>query len=465
MTEQATSITDRLSQAGSPRLHPQWEQKNGYYVATCRASPDDIPQLIKIACKWSDPDWPDEDSDRVGDSDEVDLLPVTAWRTLADLKCSEAVEPLIGMLCELDEYDDWSLGDLPHVFGKIGEPAIEALVRLANDAEQQEFVRSIAVEGLRWVAEYYPEARKEIVVHLTKLLTNASHNVIELNSTVLFTLVDLQAVEAAEAIEEAFSRNRLDIGMIGDWEAVRQKLGVEGLGLEMPKHPHNSTKQFRIRMGMGIFSDDRIFGEDGCIEAAEEAYYKRAESLFSQSKEAEQVLESYGELRWFRMFLEFGTRYLGEVVDRMSLNSVTEFVFEYVPRKVSTEAESAASIILELTKFWEYLQRVYNLPAAKQIIEWLSTDGLVDELKTELANPANFGMAKSMVMAGISAGYDMSSEQGVAEFIAVYNRSLLPPAGLPSSGTIVSSQRRVGRNDPCPCGSGKKYKKCCLRGA
>ena len=24
-------------------------------------------------------------------------------------------------------------------------------------------------------------------------------------------------------------------------------------------------------------------------------------------------------------------------------------------------------------------------------------------------------------------------------------------------------QPRVGRNDPCPCGSGKKYKKCCGR--
>ena len=23
-------------------------------------------------------------------------------------------------------------------------------------------------------------------------------------------------------------------------------------------------------------------------------------------------------------------------------------------------------------------------------------------------------------------------------------------------------ERRVGRNDPCPCGSGKKYKKCCM---
>ncbi|WP_244327801.1 SEC-C metal-binding domain-containing protein [Roseibium sp. RKSG952] len=33
-----------------------------------------------------------------------------------------------------------------------------------------------------------------------------------------------------------------------------------------------------------------------------------------------------------------------------------------------------------------------------------------------------------------------------------------------SSGNdpIVNRNRDVGRNDPCPCGSGKKYKKCCL---
>ncbi|MBU1726771.1 MAG: SEC-C domain-containing protein [Candidatus Omnitrophica bacterium] len=24
-----------------------------------------------------------------------------------------------------------------------------------------------------------------------------------------------------------------------------------------------------------------------------------------------------------------------------------------------------------------------------------------------------------------------------------------------------ASQEKIGRNDPCPCGSGKKYKKCC----
>jgi preprotein translocase subunit SecA len=39
-----------------------------------------------------------------------------------------------------------------------------------------------------------------------------------------------------------------------------------------------------------------------------------------------------------------------------------------------------------------------------------------------------------------------------------------PPAGAPplpeSSGPFVRNERKVGRNEPCPCGSGKKYKHC-----
>ena len=32
-----------------------------------------------------------------------------------------------------------------------------------------------------------------------------------------------------------------------------------------------------------------------------------------------------------------------------------------------------------------------------------------------------------------------------------------------SGNTVVRPHRHVGRNDPCPCGSGKKFKKCCLQ--
>jgi len=37
---------------------------------------------------------------------------------------------------------------------------------------------------------------------------------------------------------------------------------------------------------------------------------------------------------------------------------------------------------------------------------------------------------------------------------------LAPPSAVRSPTT--REQPRIGRNDPCPCGSGKKYKKCCL---
>ncbi|HVX84575.1 MAG TPA: SEC-C metal-binding domain-containing protein [Phycisphaerae bacterium] len=39
-----------------------------------------------------------------------------------------------------------------------------------------------------------------------------------------------------------------------------------------------------------------------------------------------------------------------------------------------------------------------------------------------------------------------------------------PPAAAPTA-TFVNETVKVGRNDPCPCGSGKKYKQCCGQAA
>ena len=37
--------------------------------------------------------------------------------------------------------------------------------------------------------------------------------------------------------------------------------------------------------------------------------------------------------------------------------------------------------------------------------------------------------------------------------------------GTDTANKTVRKGKKVGRNDPCPCGSGKKYKKCCGRDA
>ncbi|TLY57930.1 MAG: preprotein translocase subunit SecA, partial [Gammaproteobacteria bacterium] len=35
-----------------------------------------------------------------------------------------------------------------------------------------------------------------------------------------------------------------------------------------------------------------------------------------------------------------------------------------------------------------------------------------------------------------------------------------PPPPAEPQGTFVRGERKIGRNEPCPCGSGKKYKHC-----
>lgn len=73
-----------------------------------------------------------------------------------------------------------------------------------------------------------------------------------------------------------------------------------------------------------------------------------------------------------------------------------------------------------------------------------------------------------------------SDKEGIVEFIAVYEEESMiykhhevsmfikkdgdwffKDGELASRGPVVRSAKKVGRNDPCPCGSGKKYKKCC----
>ena len=46
-------------------------------------------------------------------------------------------------------------------------------------------------------------------------------------------------------------------------------------------------------------------------------------------------------------------------------------------------------------------------------------------------------------------------------YLADPGRQVPPPPAAPSSTPQTRSQPKTGRNEPCPCGSGKKYKKCC----
>ncbi len=144
---------------------------------------------------------------------------------------------------------------------------------------------------------------------------------------------------------------------------------------------------------------------------------------FVASAEAQPVFDQYGNGGWPALMMEYAINYLGVTPPKMSLADFNEVVFQIFPRKVSTPPESAPAIVAELRAFWHFLQHQYGLANAKPILASL-TDAAARRLERELANPANYGMAKSFVMRGIQAGFDMTTKEGIDAFTAAYNSSL-----------------------------------------
>jgi preprotein translocase subunit SecA len=74
--------------------------------------------------------------------------------------------------------------------------------------------------------------------------------------------------------------------------------------------------------------------------------------------------------------------------------------------------------------------------------------------------------ALSRIWAGQESRHALASSAYEAQRQAALEstqRAQMADEGESAVTTIVRQQPKVGRNDPCPCGSGKKYKKCCGR--
>lgn len=340
----------------------------------------------------------------------MELLPITAWRAIGDLRSEAAVEPLTEFLQELsDEIDEWATEDLPLVFGKIGEPSVDPLIRVANNVECSEVGRRIAVRSLEVLVPLVPTARDRITDALTGMLERATADHNYFNSVVMGALVDMRVVAAAPAIERAFSANLIDTGYMGDWNEVRRELGVEGLNLPQPERPHDSL-------------DDHE--EDVDHEG------RRAVALFPDSEEGKLAASKFGDTHWYYSFLEHAWQYGGESLPELSLRSVNEYLLDFVPAKVTVEASRADEIIGELTLFWKFLDREFQHSAAPAVIQWLERQDLPARLRSELSNTRNFGMAKSFSMMGQAAGFDMSTPEGMNQFMAVYNASRVAASEL-----------------------------------
>ena len=81
---------------------------------------------------------------------------------------------------------------------------------------------------------------------------------------------------------------------------------------------------------------------------------------------------------------------------------------------------------------------------------------LVFRVKVQVEGQNARREAPKQIVAEHKEAESMSSEANRQQA----NASPMRTARNPQGGTLVRSMKKIGRNDPCPCGSGKKYKAC-----
>ena len=191
----------------------------------------------------------------------------------------------------------------------------------------------------------------------------------------------------------------------------------------------------------------QMFDRDGMpFEKKASQYQDQLLQLFEQSPEGQALRDAGIDGNWTSLLLDFGINYLSVTPPQMTPHHLREILFDLFPRKVSTSADEAPHIIREFQLFWQFLQREFHLENAAACLSMLD-EKVVSNLKREMSNPANFGMAKSFVMMGMERGFDLGSEEGIHEWMVNYNAELAAGSGqripLPGEESATAQQFRA----------------------
>ncbi len=189
-----------------------------------------VPELIQLVLRWND------DADEEEDDRPELYAPVHAWRSLGQLQAEAAIEPLISLLTSSENLpEEWFGEELPRVFGLIGPAAISALTNHLNDTSHSTWFRTVVAQAIVNVVERHPELRSAAIATLTSLLAAFADNDPELNGFLVSYLLDLEAVESAPTMEQAFAAKTVDESFAGNWDEVQVTLGLKEKPAVLPR--------------------------------------------------------------------------------------------------------------------------------------------------------------------------------------------------------------------------------------
>jgi len=191
--------------------------------------------------------------------------------------------------------------------------------------------------------------------------------------------------------------------------------------------------------------------------------------LFLQSSEATELADGLLEDAGFIVgrVLEYAWDYVGSSPEELDECVLSEVLLELFPRKLTAERDFFEKVAPVTEAFLKWMESEGILADTADLVE--TVHDWADTIVANSMDPEYWGMAKSFTMQAKTDGVDIGNQEAMQRYMAEYNHRLsqmnlpdqLDHTDFTPPIPIVEDSPKIGRNHPCPCGSGKKYKKCC----
>jgi yecA family protein len=427
----------------------------------------DAPALLTLA-KGEHLKESQADDEEAWDADD-DVM-IHAARALASFQNVEHLDSLLDLLRRADRnQDEFFLEEFPYWIQLMGSGVSQALREQLAKREETEGFRISVLEALE--GEPVEQGGKEELMAVLAELLEARHPDYSFNAFAVNTLINLGAKTYIDVVRKALEADVIDQSVCGDLEDIEIGLGIRE-GRETIRPDYSSLREKYRRMTkkaeLGELDGDAgnldvlkyylalyglpgalVRGEqlDGLILAAILAptpvpFSKLISTAWSGKEEGDQPgWEDQGELeQFYAAFMD----YYNDIVDHLERES-----YEPILSVVRDEDGKALVVYaMWLTGFGLGLSQWHDsTPPTKAM-----TDALLDCVRKIFAHELDEDT-------GHTEAPDEVIQRLVDNVYSLYekNKELVV-----ENFSHHSDRQKVGRNEPCPCGSGKKFKRCCM---
>ncbi len=438
---------------------PDWSCEWPDYVAEYQLGARDVPDLVALF--EVDPLEPDEDQ-----APEM-WASLHAWRALGQIGDPAAIAPIISSF-DTRYDDDAALEELGKVMGMFGAQAIAPLTEYWQRPGKDEFAYVMAMDSLAEIAAQHADTRNQVLEVFTRYLAQPEQAFPMLNALLVAHLVELGAREYIDDIRRLFTLECVDLGCIGDIEDVEIALGLCQERSTPRPDPGAALRDTPFPSDLPEPDDDDFLGILNYTlytKGGEHAIYDVSEldgffaaiacapQLVTPSTwmpaiwgGSEQAPDDWDSKQEFERFATALFAYYNMVVDGLNEDDYEPLFLE------NTRGDASVLVVDEWCEgfmrgvcLWGDSITEQDMRVLEECLAPIQLfTGAVD-YETRLALPAS----------DIEA-LQQSIYPSVLRLYRYFFQALKRP-----NTTFIHTSPKTGRNEPCPCGSGKKYKKCC----